>query len=134
LLNKKSGLFGVSQISPNLKDLIEVYASNPKAKLAVDMYLDRVVKEIGAQISGLGGIDILTFTAGVGQRSPFSRQKICQKLEFLGLKLDLYLNQNSLEQGQAPLKISSQDSQIEVWIIPTGEQIQIAREVAKLLD
>jgi acetate kinase len=125
LLYKKSGLLGISGISNDMRDLLG--RDEPDARLAVDYFVYRVVKEIGALAAVLGGIDGLVFTAGVGENSAEIRQRICEGAAWLGLEIDAEANSSKAT------RISTSRSKISVWVIPTNEELMIARHTAKLL-
>jgi acetate kinase len=125
ILYKKSGLLGISGISNDMRDLLA--ATDPEARLAVDYFVYRAAKEIGALVAVLGGIDGLVFTAGIGENSPEIRRRICESAAWLGLKLDAEANTN-----KAPC-ISTPQSKVSTWVIPTNEEIMIARHTASLL-
>ena len=125
ILYKKSGLLGISGISNDMRDLLD--RPEPEACLAVDYFVYRAVKEIGALAASLGGIDGLVFTAGIGENSPEIRRRICEKSAWLGIDVD----QNSNEK-RGP-RISTADSRVSVWVIPTNEELMIARHTASLL-
>jgi len=125
LLYKKSGLLGISGISNDMRDLLG--RSEPLARLAVDYFVYRVAKEIGALTAVLGGIDALVFTAGIGENSPEIRQRICKASAWLGIELDDIAN------GKGLPKISNARSSPSVWVIPTNEELMIARHTGSLL-
>jgi acetate kinase len=125
LLYKKSGLLGISGISNDMRDLLG--RSEPLARLAVDYFVYRVAKEIGALTAVLGGIDALVFTAGIGENSPEIRQRICAASAWLGIEVDETANSKSLP------KISNARSGPSVWVIPTNEELMIARHTGSLL-
>jgi acetate kinase len=125
LLYKKSGLLGISGISNDMRDLLE--SSEPAARLAVDYFVYRVIKEIGALTAVLGGVDALVFTAGIGEKSPEIRGRICAASAWLGVQLDAAAN------GVNALRISSATSRVSVWVIPTNEELTIARHTGRLL-
>ena len=125
LLYKKSGLLGISGISNDMRDLLS--ANEPDAKLAVDYFVYRAAKEIGALVAVLGGIDGLVFTAGIGENSPEIRRRICESAAWLGLELDAEANS-----GRGP-RISTSQSKVSTWVIPTNEEIMIARHTGSLL-
>lgn len=125
VLYQESGLLGVSGISSNMRDLLS--SQQPNAQLAIDLFVYRVVREIGSLVAALGGLNTLVFTAGIGERSAAIRTRICQQLSWLGLKLDNDANRHG------ELKINSQNSAISVWIIPTYEELMIARHIAHLV-
>jgi acetate kinase len=125
LLYKKSGLLGISGISNDMRDLLG--RSEPDARLAVDYFVYRAAKEIGALTAVLGGIDGLVFTAGIGENSAEIRQRICKSCAWLGLELDETANSNRGPQ------ISGRHSKVSVWVIPTNEELMIARHTGSLL-
>ena len=125
LLYKKSGLLGISGISNDMRDLIG--RSEPAARLAVDYFVYRAAKEIGALTAALGGIDALVFTAGIGENSPEIRQRICEASAWLGLEIDADANSNGRSM------ISTSRSKASVWVIPTNEELMIARHTGRLL-
>lgn len=125
ILYKKSGLLGISGVSKDMRDLL---ASNePEARLAIDYFVYRAAKEIGALVAVLGGIDGLVFTAGIGENSPEIRRRICEACSWLGVVLDAAANS-----GKGP-RISTELSKVSVWVIPTNEELTIARHTASLL-
>ena len=125
LLYKKSGLLGISGMSNDMRDLIG--RSEPAARLAVDYFVYRAAKEIGALAAVLGGVDALVFTAGIGENSPEIRQRICASSAWLGIEFDDAANAQCLS------KISTTHSKISVWVIPTNEELMIARHTGALL-
>ena len=125
LLYKKSGLLGISGISNDMRDLLG--RSEPEARLAVDYFVYRAAKEIGALTAVLGGLDGLVFTAGIGENSPEIRQRICKASAWLGIEVDEAANAN-----REP-KISTAQSKVSVWVIPTNEELMIARHTGSLL-
>ena len=132
LLNKKSGLLGVSGLSSDMRDLEQAAGEgSAPATLALELFAYRVRKYLGAYSAALGGLDGIAFTGGIGERSPAMRGRICAGLEFLGLTLDSSANKNA--DGKEAMAIFSDDSAIPVWVIPTDEERQIAREVAGVL-
>jgi acetate kinase len=125
ILYKKSGLLGISGISNDMRDLVD--RGEPEARLAVDYFVYRVAKEIGALSAVLGGIDALVFTAGIGENSPEIRRKICEASRWLGVEFDAEANT-----GQCP-RISTPQSKVSAWVIPTNEELMIARHTGTLL-
>lgn len=125
LLYKKSGLLGISGSSNDMRDLLG--STEPDAKLAVDYFVYRVAKEIGALTAVLGGIDGLVFTAGIGENSPEIRERICKASGWLGVELNESANRN-----RGP-EISASSSKVSVWVIPTNEELMIARHTGALL-
>ena len=125
ILYKKAGLLGISGISNDMRDLLG--RSEPEARLAVDYFIYRTAKEIGALAAALGGIDALVFTAGIGENSPEIRRRVCEASSWLGVELDPTANS-----GKDP-RISAPQSKVSVWVIPTNEELMIARHTATLL-
>jgi acetate kinase len=125
ILYKKSGLLGISGISNDMRDLEA--SSEPGAKLAIDYFVYRAAKEIGALAAALGGIDGLVFTAGIGENSPEIRRRICQASAWLGLDLDQDANNRNER------RISGASSRVQAWVIPTNEELMIARHTGRLL-
>jgi acetate kinase len=125
ILYKDSGLLGISGISNDMRDLLQ--SSQPSAQLAVEYFVYRAAKEIGALAAVLGGIDGLVFTAGIGENSPEVRRRICGASAWLGIDLDLQANA-----ANAP-RISSAASSVSAWMIPTNEELMIARHTGCLL-
>jgi acetate kinase len=125
LLYKESGLLGISGISNDMRHLLG--SSEPGARLAVDYFVYRAAKEIGALCSSLGGIDALVFTAGIGENSAEVRRRICEATAWLGLDLDAQANQ-----GKGP-RISGARKGVSAWVIPTNEELMIARHMERLL-
>ncbi len=125
LLYKDSGLLGISGISNDMRDLLR--SAEPGARLAVDYFVYRATKEIGALAAVLGGIDGLVFTAGIGENSPEIRRRICEFVGWLGIELDLDANL------RYDLRISTSRSRVSVWVIPTNEELIIARHTAALI-
>jgi acetate kinase len=125
ILYKKSGLLGISGISADMRDLET--SSDPKARLALDYFVYRVAKELGALAAVLGGIDGLVFTAGIGENSPEIRRRICQASAWLGIEFDAAANAH-----KGP-RISTARSKVSAWVIPTNEELMIARHTGLLL-
>ena len=125
VLYKESGLLGISGISNDMRDLLG--RSEPEARLAVDYFVYRAAKEIGALAAVLRGVDALVFTAGIGENSTEIRQRICEASAWLGITLD---SQANARKGP---RISTTQSQVSVWVIPTDEELMIARHTTSLL-
>jgi acetate kinase len=131
LLNHQSGLLGLSGRSSDVRDLEKAAAEgDPTSELALVCFAYRVRKYIGAYAAALGGLDTLVFTGGIGERSAAMRARICRNLDFLGLHLDP--NRNLAASGKEPAAISA-DPEGNLWILPTDEERQIARETFTLL-
>ncbi len=132
LLNKKSGLLGVSGISSDMREIeAAVKAGNKNALLAQKMYDYRIKKYIGAYAAALGGVDIIVFTGGVGENKEDSRKAACEGLEFMGVKLDKELNDKTIH-GKEGI-ISTPDSKVKVVVIPTDEELMIATDTLNIL-
>lgn len=127
ILHKKSGLLGLSDLSSDMKILIENYHTNANCKLAVDMYVMTVVKYIYHALINLSSFDVLIFTGGIGQAAPFIREAICKKLELFGLKIDANLNSNK-DPKKHIFKISQNISKIDTFVIDTDEEFQMINE------
>jgi len=131
LLNKKSGLLGVSGVSSDMREIqAAVDAGNKKATLAQKMYFYRIRKYIGAYAAALGGVDIIVFTGGVGENVNVCRQVACEGLEFMGVKLNEELNKTV--HGDEAI-ISAPDSKVKVVVIPTDEELMIATDTLNIL-
>ena len=132
LLNKQSGLLGVSGVGSDMRDLEKAAGEgNAPAELALALFAYRVRKYLGAYAAALGGLDAVAFTGGIGERSPAMRGRICAGLEFLGVRLEA--DANTVASGKDAVRISSPDSSVAVWVIPTDEERQMAREVVGVL-
>jgi acetate kinase len=125
ILYKKSGLLGISGISNDMRDLLT--STEPSARLAVDYFVYRATREIGGLAGVMGGIDALVFTAGIGENSPEIRSRICRSSAWLGVDIDPAANA-----GKGP-RISRPSSRVSAWVIPTNEELMIARHTAALL-
>jgi acetate kinase len=125
ILYKKSGLIGISGISNDMRDLLG--RAEPEAKLAVDYFIYRIAKEIGGLAAALGGVDALVFTAGIGENSPEIRQRVCEASAWLGIEIDTEANEKSAA------RISTSQSKLSVWVIPTNEELMIALHTGELL-
>jgi acetate kinase len=128
-LNHKSGLLGISGTSSDLRQLLSELPHNPDARLAVDVYVRRIVQTIGAMVATLGGIDALVFTAGVGERAAKIRKCVCEKLKYLGLELDSAANENC----HADADIATAASTARILVIATREDLAIMRETRRLV-
>jgi acetate kinase len=132
MMNKHSGLLGISGISSDMREVIEAMsAGNQAAALAIDMYTYRLRKRIGSYIAAMNGIDVLLFTAGVGENAALIRAKVCQELSFLGMEIDPQSNAIAMK---AERSISTPQSKVEILVIPTHEELMIAREVKRLME
>ena len=131
MLNKKSGVLAVSGVSSDFRDIENgAEAGNEDCALALDKFAYEVRKYIGSYAAALGGLDCLVFTAGVGENSGEMRARICQNLEYLGVKIDP--EKNNIR-GKETI-ISTDDSKVTVWVIPTNEELMIAQDTAALVN
>ena len=131
MLNKKSGLLGISRISADNRDIEMADSQGDKmARLALDNYHYLIASYIARCAVAMNGVDIITFTAGVGERGPESREAICNQLEFMGVKLDKEANKVRAEEA----KISSEDSEVLVYVVPTNEELMIAKETKRIVE
>ncbi|MBM7581918.1 acetate kinase [Caldicoprobacter guelmensis] len=131
-LNKESGVLGISGVSSDFRDL-ETAANegNERARLALDIFAYSIKKYIGAYAAAMGGLDCVVFTAGIGENNPYIRQKACEGLEFLGIKIDKEKNEYTKKGKEG--EISTADSTVKVLVIPTNEELMIARETKELV-
>ena len=129
ILNKKSGVLGISGISSDFRDLDAAAAQgNERAQLALDKFIYEVKKYIGAYATVMGGVDAIVFTAGIGENSIDLRRKICEGLEYMGIKMDAEKNKVRGEEAV----VSADDSKVKIFIIPTNEELMIAMDTAAL--
>ena len=129
-LNKKSGVLGITGISSDMRDIEEAAKNgNERAQLALRMYNYRIKKFIGSYAAAMGGVDVIVWTAGVGENQISTRMEACSGLEFLGVKMDAEANNC---RGEEKL-ISAPDSKVQVWVVPTDEEIVIARDTMELV-
>ena len=130
ILNNKSGIYGVSQVSVDFRDVeAEAMAGDHNAKLAMDIFLYDVAQTIAKYAVSMQGIDVITFTAGVGEKGIEDREEICELLKCFGVKLDKKLNDGK----NIERKVSCPDSKIEVWVVPTNEEMLIAKDTEKIV-
>ena len=131
ILNKQSGVYGISRVSVDFRDIeTEALSGGYHAKLALDIFHYQTACYITKCAVAMGGIDVITFTAGVGEKGPISREAICKQLEFLGVKIDVEKNKIRGEE----MEISAEDSKVKIYVIPTNEELMIARETKKLIE
>ncbi|MBQ0008115.1 MAG: acetate kinase [bacterium] len=131
MINKKSGVLGVSGVSSDMRDILAAMAEgNKRADLAMNMFNYRLLKYIGAYMAVLGGVDVIAFTGGIGEKQNETRDYICRKLEYLGVKFDAALNDKV--RGDE-VEISTKDSKIRVAVIATDEELTIARDTMDLI-
>jgi acetate kinase len=126
LIYQQSGLLGVSGISSDMRALLA--SEKPRARLAVDLFLYRIRRELGSLTAALGGLDALVFTAGIGENAPVIRSRVCRDAAWLGVEIDEAAN--AAGRGY----ISSGSSRVSVWVIPTNEEVMIARHTRRLLS
>ena len=125
LLYYQSGLLGVSGISNDLRELLT--SRDGRAQQAIELFVYRIVRELGALTAALGGLDALVFTAGIGEHAPEIRRRVCEKASWLGLVLDTSANEQGAE------RISAEASRVSIWRIPTDEERTIARQTIAVL-
>lgn len=128
-LNHRSGLLGLSRLSNDMRELLAAYDSNPRARLAVEMFCYRARKYLGAYLAVLGGAQAVIFSGGIGENAPVVREKICAGMEWCGVSLDRGKNSSTVG---AEARISAVDARIHVYVIPSDEEAIIARETARL--
>ncbi len=133
LLNKKSGFLGISGISSDDRDVSAAAENgNERAKLAIDMLEYQILKYIGSYVAVLGGVDAIVFTAGIGENQSSHRQNVCEKLGYMGVEVDAEVNAKAIRGFEG--KISTENSKVDVFVIPTNEEIVIARDTAALVE
>lgn len=131
ILNKKSGVLGISGISSDFRDLEEAaFAGNADAQLALDIYHYKVRQTIGAYAATMGGVDVLVFTAGLGENAGYTRSEICKGLEFLGIKIDEVKNDVRAQTRE----LGTEDSAVRIFTILTEEELMIARDTKKIIE
>ncbi|NLI59992.1 MAG: acetate kinase [Clostridiales bacterium] len=134
ILNKDSGMLGLSGLSSDFRDLHNAAAEgNKRAQLALDVFNYEVKKYIAAYAAAMGGVDCIVFTAGIGENTPRVREKSCSGLEFMGIKIDDEKNQKVLGRLNTEGEISTDDSSVKVLVVPTNEELMIARETLELI-
>lgn len=130
LVNKQSGVLGVTELSSDMRDIEDaIEAGNERAKLAMDMYEYRIMKYIGAYAAILGGVDIIVFTGGVGENQTITRERVCKQLAFLGIDFNVEANNC---RGKEVL-LTNPDSKVKVVVIPTDEELMIAQDTASIV-
>lgn len=131
VINKESGVAGVTEISSDMREIEAAdKAGNERAHLALEMYEQRIIKYIGAYAAEMGGVDIIVFTGGVGENQTGVRSNVCRPLAFMGVKIDETLN--DVTRGTETV-ISTDDSRVKVVVVPTDEELMIARDTAALV-
>lgn len=132
MLNKHSGLLAISGLSSDMREITDAMAEGePNATLAFDMYVYRLRKYIGAYAAAMDGVDVIVFTAGVGENSIVIREATCEKLTFLGVEIDPELNKI---RSKEPRLISTPNSKVKVLVVPTNEELMIARDTFRLVQ
>lgn len=129
ILNTQSGLRGISGISHDVRDLEAAAPTNPRAKLALDIFVNRIVKYVGAYAALMDGVDVLVFTAGIGEHSSDIRARVMQSLDYLGARIDASLNTQIHDNAG---DITAADSKVKTLVIPTNEELMIVRNVMSL--
>ena len=131
LINKFSGLLGISGVSSDMRDLeIAAEQGNKRAALALKMFAYRVKKYIGSYAAALGGVDVIVFTGGIGERDPETRKRILTGLEFMGVTTD---PTNANIKGEE-LMLSAKDSKVKVMVVPTDEELMIAKDTYNIVS
>ena len=131
ILNKKSGVLGISGVGTDFRDIRSAAKENNKrALLTMDLYGYQIKKQIGAYAAAMAGLDAIVFTAGIGEHAPEIRERALTNMEFLGIKIDLKKNDNQ-DVGEG-MEISTEDSKVKVFVIPTNEELMIAKETLAL--
>jgi acetate kinase len=131
MLNKHSGVLGISGLSSDMREIEDNYETDERARLAMDIFVYRIKKYIGAYSAAMGGLDAIVFTAGVGENSSLVRDLSCRELEFMGIRLDDKKNQ---ETRKVEAIITQTDSPVKVLVIPTNEELVIAKDTAKIVN
>lgn len=131
ILNKKSGFLGISGISSDARDLEQAAAEgNKRAQLTLDIVTYQVKKIVGSYAAAMGGVDAVLFTGGIGENSADFREAVCENMEFLGLEFDAELNKNA---SRKEAVFSKPGSKVQAWVLPTDEEMLIARDTAEIL-
>jgi acetate kinase len=132
LLNHRSGLLGLSGVSGDMREVQKAASSGDRrAETALECFAYRIRKYLGAYAAAMGGLDAIAFTGGIGEHSPDVRRRACQGLEFLGIRIDR--SRNDAATGERGERISQADAPVQLWVIPTDEEGEIARDVCSLL-
>jgi acetate kinase len=132
IINKESGLLGVSETSSDMREIdAAIKSGNEQAKLALDMYEQHIVKYVGGYAAEMNGVDIIVFTGGVGENQTAVRENVCSHLSFMGVKIDADINNNT--HGTETI-ISTPDSTVKVVVVPTDEELMIARDTEAIVS
>ena len=130
MLNKHSGVLGLTGLSSDMRDIEDAAdEGNKRAQLALEMYIYRIRKYIGAYAAAMDGVDVIVFTAGIGERSPIVRAGVCKQLGYLGAEFDATKNDFKSEERE----ISTPSSKVKLWVIPTNEELMIARDTMEIV-
>jgi acetate kinase len=131
VMNKKSGVLGISGLSSDMREIeAAVFAGHPRAKLAIDMYNYRIKKFVGSYAAAMGGLDILVFTGGVGENQWATRAAVCKNMEFMGIHFDVQKNEGC--RGKEII-LSTPESKVVVIVVPTDEEMMIAIDTEAIL-
>jgi acetate kinase len=131
LLYLHSGLLGVSGIASDMRTLEQ--SQDPRARLAIDLMVYRIGRELGSLAAALGGLDVIVFSGGIGENSASLRQAVCRDAAWLGVRLDEAANAAAVG-GASAACISAAGSAVTVWVVPANEELMIARHVQSLLE
>jgi acetate kinase len=134
LLNRQSGLLGISGLTNDMRELIAEATENNdrRAKLAIEIFCYRTAKYIGAYLAAMNGTDAIIFSGGIGENSPYVRNLICEKLNWFGIELNTEKNEN-LNNGKTEI-ISKENSRAKIYVVPTNEELLIARDTVRLIS
>ncbi len=134
LLNRQSGLLGISGLTNDMRELIAEADENNdrRARLAIEIFCYRTAKYIGAYLAAMNGADAIIFSGGIGENSPYVRKLICEKLQWLGIELDIVKNE-ILSNGKTEI-ISTENSRAKIYVVPTNEELLIARDTVRLIN
>ena len=135
ILNKKSGLLGISGVSSDKRDVEKAAKEgNKRAQLASDMLNYQIKKTIGSYIAAMGGVDAIIFTGGIGEHDADSRAKICHHMDWLGIRIDTDKNRDAHNQGKDVVEITAWGARVRTLIIETNEELMIARDTKEVLE
>ena len=132
-MNKKCGMLGVSGLSSDSRDIeAAILEGNERAKLAANILAYEIRKYIGSYTAAMNGLDAIVFTAGMGENNPELRERVCTDMEYYGIKLDKELNAKMHHQPNS-VRLSTEDSKVQVWLIPTNEELVIATDTERIV-
>ncbi len=132
IMNKKSGFLGISGVSSDCRDVKAAAAEgNERAKLTIEMLVYQIKKFVGGYAAGMGGVDAILFTGGIGENDAEIREAVCSEMEYLGLKVDKEANAKA---SRKEAKFSAEDSKVEAWVLPTNEELLIARDTLEIVN